>query len=176
MRIPYRIRIRYGYARDTARTRIHAVSAYPSLVGPETHIGNVSAHYWIRPSPTNQLPVAFDLPDCRPRPLPAPSRLPHAAATRTRRPDSPPAGDRPPPSPATILRPRRRRGDPATATRSPASGLQAPATSPLVSAYALPPGSDARAGEPRGALGAPVLGVMRGFGAAASADLVAGFA
>jgi len=37
-------------------------------------------------------------------------------------------------------------------------------------------GSDARAGEPRGALGAPVLGVMRGFGAAASADLVAGFA
>src|SRR6185503_8045881 len=37
MRIPYRIRIRYGYARDTARIRIHAVSAYPSLIGPETH-------------------------------------------------------------------------------------------------------------------------------------------
>jgi len=103
MRIPYRIRIRYGYARDTARTRIHAVSAYPSLVGPETHIGNVSAHTWIRPSPTtsSQLLLTYPSADRRPRPLPA---LPVASLTRP-----PPARGVPTRRPpATGLHPRRR--------------------------------------------------------------------
>jgi hypothetical protein len=36
VRIPCRIRIRYGYARDTAGIRIRGVSAYPFLIGPET--------------------------------------------------------------------------------------------------------------------------------------------
>ena len=35
-RIPYRIRIRYGYARDTAGIRIRGVFAYSSLFGSET--------------------------------------------------------------------------------------------------------------------------------------------
>ena len=86
-------------------------------------IGNVSAHYWIRPSPTNHHPIPFDLlPSADPSQLPVASltQPPPARGVQTRRP--PATGLHPRQQPSSDLAgdeepPRRRRGAPHPASR-----------------------------------------------------------